>query len=70
MPGQLGKTAPLKPGKYGIFPVMSLFFYPSLLKTRHFQPNKKYFLEISNTRAIISQSLNVLTFKIVVMTGI
>ena len=52
------------PGKYGISPVLTLFFSPSLPKIRHSYPNEKYFSEISKTRAIISQSFNVLSLKL------
>ena len=44
---QFGKIARLKPGKYSTFPVLSLFFYPSLSKIRHSRSNKNYFFEIS-----------------------
>ena len=47
VPGAIWKTVPLKPGKYGIFPVFSLFFYPSLSKIRPFHPNKNTFLKLA-----------------------
>ena len=62
--GQFGKTSPFKPEKYGISPVVSLFFYPSLSKIKHSHPNKTYVFEISKTRAIISQSVNVLLLEL------
>ena len=43
VPGTIWKTAPLKPGKCGIFPILSLFFYPSVPKIRQSHPNKKFF---------------------------
>ena len=52
------------PGKYGIFPVLSLFFHPSFPKTRHSYPNKSYFFEISKTRAIMSQRFCVLSLRL------
>ena len=42
---QFGNTAPLKPGKYVIFPVLSLFFYLPLPRMRHSHPNKNALLK-------------------------
>ena len=64
VPGIIWKTAPLKSGKYGIFPVLSLIFYLSLPKIRHFHPNEKYCFEFSKTKAIISESFNMSPLKL------
>ena len=45
--GQFGKTAPLEHGQYGIFLVLSLFFYlPSLKSGTHTQ-TKNTFLKLT-----------------------
>ena len=64
VPRTIWKTAPLKPGKYSIFPVLSIFFYLSLLIIRHSHPNKSYFLKISKTMAISSQSFKLLFLEV------
>ena len=46
-PGTTWKNANLKPGKYGIFYMLYLFFYPSLPKLRHSYPTKNAVLELA-----------------------
>ena len=63
MPGRIGETVPLKPGNMA-FPVLFLFFYPSFPKIRQCHPNKTYFFEINKSRAIMSQTCNLLSVKL------
>ena len=60
--GQIGKIVPQIPGKLGNFPVLAPFFHLSLPKIWLTHPNKNYIFETIKDRAIISQSLAILTW--------
>ena len=62
--GQIGKIVPQIPGKLGNFPVLALFFHLSLPKIWLTHPNTNYIFETIKDRAIISQSLAILTWQL------
>ena len=59
--GQIGKITPQNPGKSGNFLVLTLFFHLSLSKIWLIRLHKNYIFEIIKDRAIISQSMPILT---------
>ena len=43
--GQIGKIAPLSPGKLGLFVILALLFHPSIPKIGQSHPVENYFFE-------------------------
>ena len=60
--GQIGKIVPQIPEKLGNFLVLAIFIHVSLPKIWLTHPNKNYIFETVKDRAIISQSLAILTW--------
>ena len=63
--GRSGKITPKTQERLGDSPVLALFFQLSLPYIWLTHPHKKYIFETIKDRAIISQRLVILTFKII-----